>query len=76
MDHAFKALLSLVHDHFDEMSSTDVVSQNHEVDRWLEGTVADVLEMQRPALDDAIVVVPRRGVRSPRSSPELLVVFA
>ena len=29
MDHAFKALLSLVHDHFDEMSSTDVVSQNH-----------------------------------------------
>jgi len=47
-----------------------------EVDRWLEGTVADVLEMQRPALDDAIVVVPRRGVRSPRSSPELLVVFA
>jgi len=29
-----------------------------EVDRWLVGTVAEVLEMQRPALDDAIVVVP------------------
>jgi putative SOS response-associated peptidase YedK len=27
-----------------------------EVDRWLEGTVANVLELQRPAPDDAIVV--------------------
>jgi hypothetical protein len=29
-----------------------------DVDRWLEGTAADALELQRPAPDEAIVMDP------------------